>query len=99
MDEGPARKLDFLVMVMFPDVNSRFPLYFGLGAGPGFYIKQIHADSAMSLDYQLVTGARFLNVIDSLGFFVEFGLKNSLHLFSVGQYNGLFAGVGTAWMF
>ena len=99
LDEGNARKLDFLAMVMFPDVNSRFPLYFGAGIGPGFFLKQLHGQSAMSLDYQLVAGARFFNVIDNLGFFAEFGLKNAIHLFSVGQYNGLFAGVGTAWLF
>lgn len=96
---GTARKLDFLAMLMFPDVNSKFPLYFGIGVGPGFYLKQLADQSAMSLDYQVVGGARFLNVIDSLGFFVEFGLKNDIQLFSEGQFNGLFLGAGTAWMF
>jgi hypothetical protein len=59
----------------------------------------LHGQSSMSADYQLVGGARFLNVINNLGFFVEFGLKNDIQLFSEGQFNGLFLGAGTAWMF
>jgi hypothetical protein len=99
LTEDSARKLGLIFMVMFPDANSHFPLYFGAGAGPGFFIKQIHGQSIMSLDYEVVAGARFLNVIDNLGFFVEFGLKDHIHLFSEGQYNGLFVSTGTAWTF
>jgi hypothetical protein len=99
LDDGDARKLNFLTMIMFPDSSSKFPLYFGAGVGPGFYLKQLHGKSAMSLDYQLVAGVRFLNVIDNLGFLGEFGIKNDVQLFSAGQFNGLFAGVGVAWVF
>lgn len=99
LDEGDARKLAFLAMIGFPDSNSRFPLYIAAGVGPGFYLKQLHGQSAVSFDYQLVGGARFMNVIDNLGFFVEFGLKNDIQLFSEGQFNGLFLGAGTAWSF
>jgi hypothetical protein len=99
LEEGDARKINLLGMLMFPDSHSHFPLYFGAGLGPGFYIKQIHGHSAMSLDYQIVAGVRFLNVIDNLGFLGEFGLKNDIQLFSVGQFNGLFAGLGVVWTF
>ena len=51
----------------------------------------------MSIDYQLVAGARFLNVIDNLGFFLEFGIQERhSEVFSEGQFNGLFIGAGTA---
>jgi hypothetical protein len=99
LDEGAARKLGVIAMITFPDANSKFPLYFGAGVGPGFFIKQIHGQSVMSVDYEVVAGARFLNVFDNLGFFAEFGLKNDIHIFSEGQYNGLFVGGGTVWMF
>jgi hypothetical protein len=99
LNEGSAGKISFVPMIMFPDSNSRFPLYFGLGAGPGFYLKQLPSHSVMSLDYQLVVGARFLNVVDRMGFFVEFGLKNDFQLFSPGQFDGLFLGAGAAWVF
>lgn len=99
LDDGSARKLDFVAMLMFPDSSSRFPLYFAAGVGPGFYLKQLHGHSSMSLDYQIVGGVRFLNVFDRLGFLAEFGMKSDFQLFSPGQFNGLFAGVGTVWTF
>lgn len=99
LEEGAARKISLLGMLMFPDSRSHFPLYFGAGIGPGFYIKQISGHSVMSFDYQVVGGVRFLNVIDNLGFLAEFGIKNDIQLFSIGQFNGLFAGVGTVWTF
>lgn len=99
LEEGDARKLNLLGMLMFPDSHSHFPLYFGVGVGPGFYLKQIHGHSAMSLDYQAVVGARFLNLFDNFGLLAEFGLKNDIQLFSIGQFNGLFAGVGGVWVF
>jgi hypothetical protein len=99
LDEGDARKLSIGGIVTFPDANSRFPLYFGVGLGAGFFLKQIHDSSAMSIDYSILAGARFLNVFDRLGFMVETGLKDHLHLFSEGQFNGIYINVGTVWMF
>lgn len=99
LDEGSARKLSFLGMLMFPDANSKFPLFFGAGIGPGIFMKQIRGESSLSLDYQLVAGARFFEVLESIGFNVEFGLKNELHLLKDGQYNGLFFGAGTVFSF
>lgn len=98
-DEGSARKLSAGVIITFPDASSRFPLYFGGGLGAGFLIKQINDESALALDYSLIAGARFLNVIESIGFMVETGLKNHLHLLSDGQFNGVFINVGTVFNF
>lgn len=98
-DEGSARKLSAGVIITFPDASSRFPLYFGGGLGAGFMIKQINDESALALDYSLIAGARFLNVIESIGFMVETGLKNHLHLLSDGQFNGVFFNVGTVFNF
>ena len=99
LDEGSARKLSFGAILTFPDSNSRFPLYFGGGFGAGFFIKQIDDQSAIALDYSLFGGARFLDVIDNLGFMVEVGLKNHLHLLETGQFNGVFINVGTVFAF
>lgn len=99
LDEGSARKLSIGGIVTFPDSNSRFPLYFGAGLGAGFFVKQIHNESALALDYSLLAGVRFLNVIDQVGFLVETGIKNHLHLFSDGQFNGIYINVGTVFAF
>lgn len=99
LDEGPARKLSVLPIITFPDANSHFPLYFGAGVGAGFFLKNIRKESALALDYQIFGGARFLNVIQSLGFMAEVGLKNHLHVFSDGQFNGFFVNVGTVFTF
>ncbi len=96
---GSANKLSLLPVVIFPDASSHFPLYFGGGAGPGFYLKQISGQSAVSLDYQLFLGARFFNLLQSTGFFVEAGVKNHFHLLSNGQYNGSFLALGALFTF
>jgi hypothetical protein len=94
-----ANKLSFLPIVMFPDANSKFPLFFGAGAGIGIFMNQIKRESAMSLDYQLVAGARFLDIFDHTGLFVEGGLKNHLFMFSDGQFNGAFLSLGSVFSF
>lgn len=99
LNEGRAQKLSFLALLMFPDANSRFPLFFGAGLGPGIFTKQIRGESNLALDYQVITGARFFDVIESVGFQIEFGLKNSLHLTNDGQFTGLFLGAGTVFSF
>lgn len=97
-DEKPS-KLSFLPLITFPDANSRFPLYFGAGVGLGVFLKQVGSKSALSLDYQLVAGARFFNVFENTGFFIEAGLKNHLHILSSGQYNGTFLAGGLVFTF
>lgn len=99
LEEGPARKLSVGAAIMFPDANSRFPLYFGAGIGPGFFLKQLKDESVVVLDYSLFAGVRFLNVFDKVGFLVETGLKNHLNLFSDGQFNGIFVNVGSVFAF
>lgn len=98
-DEGNARKLSFGGILTFPDANSRFPLYFGGGIGAGFFIKNIRKESALALDYQLIAGARFLDVFENVGFMVETGMKNHVHLLSDGQFNGVFINVGSVFAF
>lgn len=93
--EGSARKLSIGAILTFPDVNSGFPLYFGVGAGAGFFIKQLDDESPLALDYSLLLGARFHNVIGSTGLMIETGLKNHLLAFSDGQFNGVYVNVGT----
>jgi len=99
LSSGTANKLALLPVIIFPDATSHFPLYFGGGAGPGFYLKQISGQSAISLDYQLFLGARFFNLLQSTGLFIEAGVKNHLHLLSNGQYNGSFLAFGALFTF
>lgn len=97
--DGNASKLSFLPVVMFPDATSKFPLYFGAGAGLGVFMKQLSNESALSLDYQLFGGVRFFEVIQSTGFFVEGGIKNHFLLLSDGQFNGTYFAVGSVFSF
>ena len=99
LDTGRASKLSFLPVVTFPDASSKFPLYFGAGIGLGVFTSQIPNESALSLDYQLILGARFFDVIENTGFFIEAGLKNHLLLLSDGQFNGTFVALGPVFSF
>lgn len=92
-------KISFLPLVTFPDAASQFPLYFGLGGGVGVFFRQSPGESSLSFDYQLIAGARFFNVYNSVGFFFEGGLKNHLLLLSNGQLNATFATLGTVFTF
>ncbi|WII71212.1 hypothetical protein QJS83_12150 [Bdellovibrio sp. 22V] len=96
--EKPS-KLSFMPLITFPDAGSRFPLYFGAGAGLGVFLKQVDSKSALSLDYQLVLGARFFDILENTGFFIEAGLKNHLLLLSSGQLNGTFLAAGLVFTF
>ena len=97
--ENRAVKISLLPMIIFPDAASSFPLYFGAGAGLGIFFQQASQESSISLDYQLVAGVRFFNVIESTGFFLESGLKNHFHLLSDGQFNGVFIAAGALFAF
>lgn len=99
VDGQSPLKMSLLPMVMFPDVASGFPLYFGAGIGPGIFFRQLSGESAVTLDYQLVAGARVLEVLNSTGFTLETGLKNHVHLLSDGQFNGFFVALGVNFVF
>ena len=92
-------KMTLIPLFVFPDSASRFPLYFGGGIGPGIFFKQTSGSSAVSLDYQLVAGARFFDLYQNMGVFIETGLKNHLHLLSSGQFNGVFVAIGGVFAF
>ncbi len=99
VDEAKPLKLSVIFAAAFPDSNSRFPLYFGAGVGPGIFFKQAKNESPVSLDYQLFGGLRFFDVIESVGFFGEAGLKNHFNLLSDGQFNSVFYSVGALFTF
>jgi hypothetical protein len=95
-----ARKISIVPMITFPDANSRFPLYFGFGLGPGIFVKQAARESAISLDYQLVMGLRLFELIDSAGFFLEGGIKDHILLLSDVQFaEGVFLSSGAVFTF
>jgi hypothetical protein len=97
--DGTPVKMSVMPMLVFPEASSKFPLYFGIGAGLGVYFKQISQESALALDYQLIGGVRLFDVFENTGFSFEMGLKNHLHLLSDGQFNGVFAAAGVIFTF
>jgi hypothetical protein len=92
-------KLSFLYAFSFPEANSKFPIYFGGAGGLGVYLKQIDEESLISFDYQLYLGLRAFNLFDSVGVYVEGGMRNHLHVTSDGQFNGTFLSLGTIFNF
>ena len=96
---GAPSKLSFLPLITFPDASSRFPLYFGVGLGLGVFTHNVNSESALSLDYQLVAGARFFEVFNNMGFFLEAGIKNHVLILSDGQFNGTFIAAGPVFTF
>lgn len=98
LNEKP-QKLSFMPVIIFPEASSKFPLYFGAGAGLGIYFKQLPDESNVAFDYQLFMGARFFNVYGATGFFIETGIKNHLHLTSDGQFNGTYLALGAVFTF
>jgi hypothetical protein len=92
-------KLSILPLITFPMADTKFPIYFGAGAGPGVFFKQASGYSDLSLDYQLVAGVRFFDLYENLGAFAEFGLKNHILLTSGGQFNGTALTVGAVFTF
>lgn len=99
LDSERATKLSLLPIWTFPNAETRFPLYFGAGAGLGIYFTQIPEESNISLDYQLLAGVRFMDLIENFGAFIEFGMKNHLHLLSDGQFNGTALSAGAVFSF
>lgn len=96
--ENPL-KMSLMPLLVFPDASSKFPLYFGIGAGLGVFFMQVKDESQVSFDYQILMGARFFNVVSQTGFFIETGMKNHLLLFSSGQFNGAFLTGGAVFTF
>ncbi len=94
-----ASKLSLLYAITFPEATSKFPLYFGAAAGLGVFIKQLENESLISIDYQLYLGLRAFNLFDSVGIYIEGGMRNHLHLTSDGQFNGTFLSLGTIFNF
>lgn len=94
-----ATKMSILYAISFPDASSRFPFYFGAGAGPGVFFKQLSSESSVSVDYQLFLGLRFMNLFQSAGLFMEAGFRNHILLLSDGQFNGSYLTTGAVFTF
>lgn len=99
LDDQRALKLSLMPLWTFPAAESRFPIYFGFGMGLGVFFQQVPEESNLSFDYQLVAGARFMDLFENFGFFVEAALKNHLHLLSDGQFNGTALTAGAVFTF
>lgn len=87
-------KISFLPLLTFPDSATNFPLYFGVGAGPGIFLSQMAQESSLSLDYQLIFGVRWNDIWRTSGFFIESGIKDHIHVLSDGQFTSQFLTAG-----
>ncbi len=94
-----SNKLSIMYSITFPEARSQFPFYFGGAGGLGVYLKQIEQESVISFDYQLYLGLRAFNLFDSVGLYIEGGMRNHLHITSDGQFNGTFLSLGTIFNF
>lgn len=92
-------KNSLLFGVSFPDIDSGFPFYFGTSIGAGFFFNQIPLESILSLDYQAYLGLRFVNIYNTMGAFVEWGLDNHFFVLSSGQYDNIYLAVGLSFVF
>jgi hypothetical protein len=99
IDNQKPKKLSVLPMITFPDVKADFPLYFGAGAGAGIFFDQVPGESDISIDYQIVGGVRFMNMLPQGGLIIESGLKGHFHVIGSGQFSGTFVSVGGAFTF
>jgi hypothetical protein len=99
LDNKDPYKISLMAAVAFPDARSEFPLYFGLGAGPGIFFSQLEDESDVSLDYVLFAGARVFQLFSNVGIMVEGGLRGHLHLLSSGQHEGVFVAAGAVFGF
>ncbi len=99
IDGEKPQKLSFIPMIVFPEAASEFPLYFGAGIGLGVFFKQLDAESAVALDYQMILGIRFFDVFESTGLFLESGIKNHVQLTDDGQVNASFISTGALFTF
>lgn len=98
-DDKRPYKISIMPVIAFPDSRSQFPLYFGAGLGGGIFFKQASGESSLSLDYNLIAGARFFNVLDQIGIMIETGFKGHVHLLSDGQFNGIYVSSGLVFQF
>lgn len=92
-------KMSLLPTLVLPRASTRFPIYFGLGAGLGIFFQQVENKSQISFDYQLFTGLRLMDLAPGFGGFVEFGMKNHVHVLSEGQLNGTYLSLGPIFNF
>lgn len=99
LNDKSILKNSLLFGLSFPDVDSGFPFYFGASIGAGIFFNQIESESILSLDYQAYLGLRLINIYDTIGAFIEWGLDNHFLALSVGQYNSTYLAVGLSFVF
>ena len=99
IDSDQPNKLSLMPVIAIPDAKSGFPLYFGVGGGLGIFFSQLDKESDLSLDYLLMTGLRFPQLFGTWGFNFEVGMKGHIHLFSSGQFDGVYYALGAVFEF
>lgn len=76
LERQRAVLLEVMPQFSFPEMRSTFPIYMGLGAGLGFYPRNIiRKKLSLSLSGEFFLGLRFLNLYHNLGFSSEVNLR------------------------
>ena len=93
-DEYEPMSFSVKPTLVFPEFRSQIPVYFGVGAGIGMFIKQAFETSAISIDLDMFAGFRWSNLLGPIGFFAEFGLQSKIFLLHRGRFNSGYAAAG-----
>lgn len=97
---GTAGQLSMLPIITFPTTRSAYPMYVGVGLGPGFFLKQISKAGYLALNYAALTGVRFPDLFGrNHGLYMEVGYQGLMNLMSVGQQQGVYVSAGGIFTF
>lgn len=76
METGKEISLELSSLMTFPEIQRRFPLYYGAGLGLGFYpFYVLEKKSTLSFHSSFLLGLRFFEIYYNLGGGLEFDLK------------------------
>ena len=89
-------KIGFLLSFSVPRPMS-FPVYMGVAAGPGFFVKSGNKNSNWTLDYRAYLGLRFSGA--HIQYFLQTGLRNHLRISMKDPLTGLFITLGLGYRF
>ena len=91
------QKVSLIPLIVFPDIESRFPIYFGFGSGLGFFWGE---SSGLSFEYRTFVGLRWLHLFKkTTGVFFELGTKGHRDSLSEESSNHYYISLGLNFLF
>ncbi len=92
-------QFEMMPIIAFPDAESRFPMYFGGGIGPGVFLRQVQGSGDLAANYVVMMGVRFPYLFSNGGLYMETGFKGLINLLSQGQQEGVYLSAGGVFVF